>query len=463
MTVNTKHKLYNQNFESWELVRDCVAGSKAVKDKGVKYLPKPNAEDESPENSQRYKDYLKRANFVNFTGNTLKGMLGMAFREDLVEELAPQLEYLSQNFNGAGVTLDQAARKILAEVIKCGRYGLLADYPEVALDESLTIAEVDRRNLRAIVALYPAESCINWRTTIVDGVKKLSLVVLSEIVEKVSTDGFEVTEAEYFRVLRLVEGVYTIEIYDDEGQIISASVPRKSDGSTWDEIPFIFPGAQNNDETPDKSPLYDIAEINISHYQNSADFEESSFIVGQPTPVLSGLTQMWVEEVLKGKIALGSRGGIPLPEGGGAALLQAAPNQMPERGMELKEQSMVRIGARIITDAATNETAEAAKIRFAGQNSELGLLVGNVESAINQCLEWCSWFMGSLSESFVTFNREFYDSSMQPAEISAAMMLLDRGVIAKTDVRSQLRESGYIEEGRTDQEIDDEVANDGVL
>jgi hypothetical protein len=244
---------------------------------------------------------------------------------------------------------------------------------------------------------------------------------------------------------------------------VQAFVPRQADGSTWDEIPFIFIGAENNDETPDQSPLYNIAEINISHYQNSADFEESCFLVGQPTPVIAGLTQQWYNDILKKKIALGSRGGIPLPEGGSATLLQANPNQMPEKGMEMKEAQIVKIGARVITDTATNETAEAARIRFAGENSELGTIVGNVESGLMQCLEWCSSFVGVNPESFVTMNKEFYDKSLDPSEIMASIQLLDRGIIAKPDMRDKLRESGYLDDQRDDQAIDDDIANEGLL
>ena len=131
----------------------------------------------------------------------------------------------------------------------------------------------------------------------------------------------------------------------------------------WDEIPFAFIGSVNNDETVDKAPLYDIAEINVSHYRNSADYEESSFLVGQPTPAFSGLTQSWVDQNMSGGVAFGSRSAILLPENGNAMLLQAGENQMPLKGMEIKEDQMVKIGTRIIQDQSGIETAEAAKHR----------------------------------------------------------------------------------------------------
>jgi len=223
-----------------------------------------------------------------------------------------------------------------------------------------------------------------------------------------------------------------------------------------DEIPFIFAGAKNNDPDVDKAPLYDIAELNLAHYRNSADFEESSFMVGQPTPVMSGLTQTWYDMIKKDGVMFGSRTTVMLPEGGDAKLLQANPNQMPQLGMEMKEVQIVKIGARIIQDSGGNETAEAARIRFAGQNSKLGTVVSNVQSALLKSLDWAMDFMGSTGENILDINKDFYDKTIDPQLITAEIMLLDRGIIAKKDIRSELREHGVIENDRTDEELDAE-------
>jgi hypothetical protein len=62
--------------------------------------------------------------------------------------------------------------------------------------------------------------------------------------------------------------------------------PKRGDGEAWNYIPFTFVGSVNNDETPDLPPLYDLAVLNVAHYRNSADYEESCYMVGQPTPYL---------------------------------------------------------------------------------------------------------------------------------------------------------------------------------
>jgi Hypothetical protein len=130
---------------------------------------------------------------------------------------------------------------------------------------------------------------------------------------------------------------------------------------------------------------------------------------------------------------------------------------MPERGMELKEQQMVKIGTRIIQDSTGAETAEAAKIRFAGQNSKLGSLIVNVEAGFTKALEWLGEFMGGEGDITLEINKEFYDSTIDPQMLAQAMVLQDRGVIGKTDLRYLLRRSNLLDDERTDQEIDNDA------
>lgn len=462
MPVTTKHSEYTENAPEWEQNRTCVKGSKAVKKAKTKYLPQPMADDTSNENQARYDAYLERANYVNFTGSTKDGMTGMVFRNEMGVEFQENIAYLEKNANGFGLTLDQLARAIVGDVIDTGREGLLVDYPVVNNAPSAA----DSGKTQAMIIKYKAESVINWETTVIDGVKVLSMVVLREPTKVSSDDKFSVNEEMYHRVLLLENGVYFQNIYDEKDNLITSNgdngniIPTKEDGTTWDRIPFVFIGAINNDESVDKSPLTDLSDVNIAHYRNSADYEESSFMVGQPTPYAAGLTQNWVNENMEGEVRIGSRAFLLLPEGGSAGMLQSQPNIMPREGMQDKELQMVKIGARIITDNTGNETAEAAKIRFAGQNSKLGIIVGNTEAGLVQAIEYVIMFMGGSEEFTIELNKEFYDKSIDPQFIMANIQLMDRGAIAMKDLRTQLRGSGVIENGRTDEDIDNEATDE---
>ena len=112
---------------------------------------------------------------------------------------------------------------------------------------------------------------------------------------------------------------------------------------------------------------------------------------------------------------------------------------------------MVKIGARIIADSSGTETAEAAKIRFSGQNSKLSSVIGNIEEAIKKSAGWVGEFMGGDGDIEFKLNRQFYDSTIDPQKLIANIQMLDRGVIGMTDFREMLRKAADIT--RTDEEI----------
>ena len=118
---------------------------------------------------------------------------------------------------------------------------------------------------------------------------------------------------------------------------------------------------------------------------------------------------------------------------------------------------MIQICAKIITDSGQAETAEAAKIRFAGQNSKLATIVSNIEDAYKTAFEWALMFSGGDGDIVFTLNREFYDKAVDPQLIMAKIQLLDRQVISTADMRSYMRDANIIASDRTDEDIDDDL------
>jgi len=104
------------------------------------------------------------------------------------------------------------------------------------------------------------------------------VVLLEEY--NLDADEFDQDTAKQYRKLCLVDGVYTVEVYRDD--VIYQSFQPRANGKLLDRIPFIIAGSYSNDPAVDDAALYDIAEINIGHYRNSADYEEGIFLHGQP-------------------------------------------------------------------------------------------------------------------------------------------------------------------------------------
>lgn len=447
MPVNSTHPDYDKICQRWHLVRSIVAND------AKKWIRTVDVND--PLRSRQYKE---DAILTNFTNLTKLGLTGLVFRKEPEYELPPELEYVDEDVTGTGLHLCQLAQLVVGEVLQTGRYGLLVDYPPVPA--GMSIAEADFFQAKARIKPYPAESVINWKTKTVGSKTLLSMVVLKECVDDVGADGFEWIEKEQYRVLRLNDAnVYEQYVFDQDSNIIEQSIPKKADGTFFNEIPFVFVGSENNDWCIDTIPLYDLAVLNLGHYRNSADYEESIFICGQPTIFMNvdGSPEEFKQAYPEG-IRFGSRAGYNLGPNGNALLLQANPNQLADEAMKRKEEMAAAIGARLIAPAGGRETAEAARIRFGGQNSALYVITENVAEGIEKCLEWCADFMGADKE-LVEFdlNDQFYDDSADPNLIAQQIMLLDRQIITDNDIRDYLRRTGTIDPSRTNQDIMNEA------
>lgn len=434
----------------WDIVRDCLGGDEAVKRKGAKYLPIPNAADKSDANQARYAQYKERAIFYNVTKRTVDGWVGQVFSRDPLCEIPDGMDELYDDISGDGVSLDQQAKHALGYNMSYARGGLLVDYPQV--DGPKTIAEVKSENIRPTIHLYEGSDIINWKTIKIGAQVVPNLVVLRER-SATDSDGFGFEERAQFRVLRLRKiddrYAYTIEVWTEntEGVWVKGptTVVRGPDGQTVERILFYpFTTVGNNFSCP-FAPAYDLAVLNIGHYRNSADYEESCFIVGQPTPVFAGLTQEWVDDVFKGTIELGSRAAVPLPVGGTAMLLQVNPNTMTKEAMVHKEAQMVAIGARIIKDDSVQKTLGESQMEEATDSSVLATAAKNLSAAYSRALAACGYLMGLSGDPKkykYSLNTDFPASRLTPNERAQMVAEWQSGAITQSEMRAGLRRAG---------------------
>lgn len=468
--VTFQREEYAKNLPRWELVEDCCEGQDAIKAKKETYLPKPNPSDKSKEADARYGSYLARAIFFNATGRTLDGTVGLAFNKDPELQHSDDLEYIADDIDGKGLSIYQHSQQTTECVMKTGFYGLLVDYPRT--DRQLSKAEAQAQFIRSTLAAYPAKTITNWRTERIGGKHMLSLVVLMESDTSVTPDGFGTKTETQYRVLKLVQGVYTVEIWKkkkDENtkkmvwQLDDSFAPKKSNGSTWREIPFKFVGAKNNDAMPDKAPLYDIANTNLGHYRNSADYEEGVFIHGQGT-LFVDIGEFSYEDYKKANpqgLQLGARAGNLLGKGGQAVLIQADANDPALEAMKHKEDQMIALGAQMITSDGQVKTATEAGADNSKSNSVLSLVCANVSEAYTQCLYWMGEFMGSTFEYLYEINQEFTVYTLDSNIVTALVQLWQTGEYPSSDLWSQLRKYGLIDAERPDEDIKDELETQG--
>jgi hypothetical protein len=460
MPISSRRKEYRFMLPVWQLIDDCLAGEFAVKAAGMKYLPDPSAENMyekgsrlARQASKRYDTYRQRAVFYVAAQRTLKGLEGEVFQRDPVVEVPdnPIFKIVEVNADGKGRSLKQVARQCVTGGLSHSRGGVFVDYTHT--ENGATREQLQAGEARPFIRFFRATQIINWRYTYVNNKKVPSLIVILDERDK-DDDGYEVITEPYYIELRLVDGVYTYSTYSatasGQGQRLTGPVtPTKADGSTFKEIPFRFMGSEANTDEVEIPLMYALCSMNIAHYRNSADEEESGFIVGQPTPCVTGVTAEWIEKQMGGSLAFGSRGAIVLPPGATAELLQAKENAMISVMLKDKEARMIALGAKFVEASQIQRTATEASIDNTSETSVLQSVASNAGELMEWALGICADFIGIAvppkgKDGAIAFelNTEFDLVKMTPEERAETIKEWQAGAITFTEMRDNLRRGG---------------------
>jgi len=458
--VSFTHPEYKAAQYRWAVVDDACSGQEKIKSEGEKYLPKLNDVEDSAESNKRYERYKARAVFYNITGRTKDVLTSAAFKVAPASNYPASVDYITHNIDGSGVSLDQQAHSVCASVLKSGRHGLLVDYPVTEAPASR--AKIDSGLIQSTVVSIDKDQIINWSTAKVGAKIVLVMVVIAERVVETSGDGFGKTYVDQCRVLRLTDGRYTQELWRKNGEGVwfvhaEAFEIKDSGGGSWGEIPFVFVGSVNNDSQIDPSPLYDMAEINIAHYRNSADYEDGVFYAGQAQPWMAGLDEEWRDWMQDQGVYIGSRAPILLPEGGQYGIAQASPNTQAKEAMDQKESQMVALGARLIQPGSAVKTATEAQGEQESNHSVLSLVSVNVSDAYTKAINWMLRFMGGGGEAYYAMNTDFNRSELSADVMTGLSTIFNTGQLPKSDMWRAMRRTNLIEPQKTDEEIKDEL------
>lgn len=435
---------YKTAAPQWELVRAVCRGGEEVKS----YLPELE-EKESERKKKRNKDYQDRAVFYPITGNTRNGMIGMAFKKDPLIAVAEKLSCLKDDADGAGSSIYQLAQSSLESVLEVGRHGLYVDYNS---DSKLPY-----------IFQYRAEDIINWRTDRINGRTMLTLVVLRETVEE--ADGFGFKDAIQYRVLVIEDGKFICRVYRKTAgssvyQIHSEYIPERAGSGAWDEIPFTFMGAQNNDHTIDEAPLLGLAKINLGHYRNSADYEDSVFFCGQVQLYLGGLDIEWRDHLEKTGIMVGSRSPLMLPVKGFFGYEQAQPNMLAKEAMDSKRDYMVALGAQLVSADSKVKTIIQSVGEQSAQTSILSICCSNVSDAFSKALMWCAEYLGlDTKDTSFEINKDLVNHIADSSMIREIVAAWQSGATRKSDLVRSLQKYDVIDPADDIDMVVDELNN----
>ena len=392
--------------------------------------------------------------------------------------LPDELSYMEDDTDGEGNNMTQFCKRVTKDTISHGRYGLLVDYP--VAESVRTAAEERQLNLRPHIQGYCPESIVNWATARVGARTVLTSVLIEELVDSSSSEGhvFDRNEVVRFRNLELDEdGYYVIRILEEQAVVdletkktenklveIDTIEPRLPGGKRLDFIPFVFVGSVDSTPDPDEPPLYDLAQLNLAHYRNSADLEDAAYMIGQPTTYITGLDKTFIEEN-QGMMRFGSRVTWLLPPNSEVGMVESkSEKNLILKLLEKKEEEMIGIGARIVADntARGSESSESVRLRRSGEASLLACIADNVSVAMVKVLTWAANWMGNNNPDVrFALNTDFFSARLTPQEITSLVAAWQSGAISQTVMLDNFRRGEIIGATISNEEVADQISEEG--
>lgn len=447
--VNFVRSELTNMLPKYKRIRDCIEGEDAIKEGREIYLPAPLGGDNPDENLARYNNYLRRAVFYPVLKQTSQGLRGQCFMNKPICDVPEVLKPMIDNVDGAS-DIFQFASHALGTNINFARGGILTDMDIAKEETSLLDNMVDMPSF----VLYQPEDIINWRYKLVKGRKVLSKLVLREFYDTDEHD-FKLDVQVRWRVLYLDNNNrYNMQLWvlDDKNSYIKSgpAIMPLGAGKPFTYIPFEPLSSEKNTLEIVCTPQMDsLASLNIGHFRNSADYEESCFMNGQGTLVVTGLTKAWYTDILKKILRLGALGNIPLEKGSDAKVLQIAPNSMPIEAMRHKEEQMLSVGAKIIQPSTVVKTATESSMNKSDENSILTMTSKNTSDAITGSLR-SAYFLKTGKDSGEEFDKIKFEllteSAVNNLTPQQELQLVDswqKGAYTDEEMRARLKGAGY--------------------
>lgn len=428
MPVNSLHPSYVQRRDQWVRCRDAYDGQDAIKSKGRKYLPML-----TKQKTQDYSAYKDRALFFSIVGKTISALVGMAMVRTPRIEFPPELDAYFKDDNG--VQFYEILAVTLAEILLMGRIGILVDRPVEGGDPTL------RR--------YYAENILNWD---LDQYGNPIMVVLEECKFVAGRDKYEKKEETVYRVLEMIDGVYTVTLFNVKGEMIGQPMIPVNSGQAMDHIPFYVGSQFGISMCVEKPPMLELVDINISHYRTSADLEHGRHFTALPTPVVSGASST-------NELYVGSQTAWVLPDPQARAVYLEFTGLglgSLEKALAEKQGQLAAMSARIMDNSKRgSEAADTVRLRYASETASLTMVVRASEALLTKVYSEVA-FMESVDPTSVriVLNKELLDTRMSAKEVVDLVKSYNEGGISEETLIFNLRRGDMIDVSRSD---DDEI------
>ena len=380
-------------------VRDVVAGTRHLRKLGETYLPQFPME-----TTESYKARRDSSWCFNGVKKARDDMVGKIFERPVtVSDGAPdQVTDWMNNVDLEGRDLSNFLRDVCEAGFDSGISFIYVDAPPRPGGD-MTRGEVQMLNLRPYMVHLPLSSVLGWAWSNVANAPTLTQFRIMERVADPDRGPYSDAMIEQVRELSLEEGRVVVRLWQREGDKKKEFVVVEEYGTDMDEItvaPF-YTGRTGFFKA--KTPLSDIADVNLAHWRIQSDKTTCLHKALAPVLLFKGVD---IEGQIAGAADAAFQSNNEFAEITyteiGASGIDAA-----SRELAALEQQMRWLGVRLMAERVGSTTATDASIEEGKSLSRLEMWADNLKDATEIALGWMMDLAGIDGEVEVVVHKDF--------------------------------------------------------
>jgi hypothetical protein len=423
--------------ERWQVCRDVISGTYAVKKKGLTYLPRSF----SDMNDEEYLSYKKYVPFYPAANRTHDGIVGLMMRQEPVLEATGTLREIKDVISSNGDSVEELARRSAREFLSSGFYGYFTDHP---VGQASSKGAAIEEGIRPFVNFYDCFSILECTPGVVKGRKQPIRVRLLE-------------NARTVYLIERVDGLVVVHVYraSDNGAFPAWEDPTETyepvaNGKRLEEIPFDLV-TPDGSFTPSAPPLENVCWTNLDHYVTQGLLSTQHLFGISPMLIVSGT------EGEEGKKIKWTPGGVfTLSDAQAKAYVisVSADAAVPlEHQLQALEDRLAAIASRILArQKSVAEAAETEAVRQGAENSVLAMLANTISKKLETALKRAAAFTDNDATVRFQINTDYLPSNMSPQEITALLGLNQARKLSNRSMFYKLRDGGVYDETLTYEE-----------
>ena len=398
---------------------------------GKAYLPQwPNEDPES------YKTRLETSVLFPAFSRTISTLTGKPFSKAITigDDVPTQIEEWADDIDLEGRNLDTFAACLMENALGYGLCGILVDYP-VKPDTVKTQADEKAINLRPYFVHIKPDQLIGWIAARENGAWVIKQLRLMECVEE--PDGqFGTKDVKQIRVLEPGKWTTYRQARDNTEQWDL----HQQGVTTLGFIPFVPVYGERMGFMMGRSPLLEVAHMNVEHWQSASDQRTILHVARVPILTISGIDDD------KFRLTLGASAAVKLPMGGEMKYVEhtGAAITAGQNDLDKLEERMRQAGAELLVIKPGVVTATQVSTENAVGMCALQRISSGLEDALDQALEYMATWAGLGEGGHVSIFDDFASANLSDASAQLIVTAQQAGLISKETAISELKRRGTL-------------------